>query len=375
MITSILPAYTVLVLGFSPATFGLLDGLQQGGASLARIVSGFAADRQRRYKQVAAVGYVASAVSRLVMLLAGAGSWGLGGAVLMDRIGKGIRTAPRDALLSMSAAPDAVATAFGVHRSLDTVGATLGPVVAFVILRTTANDYPSVMVASLAIATVGVAILVTYVRNPTPELWRDLPPLQSRQTVKRLLADRRLTRLVLSAGALGAMTLADGMIYLLLQRRLGFSPAYIPLLFVATPATYAIAALPFGWLADRIGKRAVFVAGYVALAVLYVALLLPSSGWPVLIAGVALLGCYYAATDGILPALASTMAPSSIRATAIAVVGTAFDFGRLLASVAFGSLWAFTSPQLAVSVFLGGLVTVLAFTAPRMIEGTGESRI
>lgn len=371
MVTSILPAYTVLVLGFSPATFGLLDGLHQGGASLARVLSGFATDHLKRYKEVAAVGYLASAVSRLVMLLVGASSAGLAGAVLIDRVGKGIRTAPRDALLSMSASPETVATAFGVHRTLDTIGATLGPIAAFLILRETANDYPSVLVASLAIALVGVAILVTYVRNPKAGSWESLPALQTSEALAGLIRDQRLRLLVMCAGGLGAVTLADGMIYLLLQRRVGLSSGYIPLLFVATPGVYALLASPVGWLGDRIGKGVVFVIGYGVLALLYALLLLPSAGWATIVLSVALLGAYYAATDGILPAVASTVAPAPIRATAIAFVGTALDVGRLLASVVFGTLWAFLSPEYALGGFLGALVLSLAVIGPRLVQTGG----
>jgi nitrate/nitrite transporter NarK len=187
MVTSILPAYTVLVLGLSPATFGLLDGVHQSGASLARIVSGLATDRLGRYREIAAAGYIASALGRLVLLLSGASPVGLAAAIATGRVGKGVRTSPRDALISMSAPASLVGTAFGLHRTLDTIGATLGLIAAFSILRFTRDDYGSVMVASLAIALIGVAILLTYVRNPRPEHVRRPPALRLREAIQLAL--------------------------------------------------------------------------------------------------------------------------------------------------------------------------------------------
>lgn len=134
MVASILPIYLVFALRFTPLEFGVIDGLYQGVTALLRIVGGIAADAWRRYKEIAAIGYAASAVCKLGLIAAG-GAWGaLAVVLLVDRTGKGIRTAPRDALISLSSATSSLGTAFGVHRALDTAGAFLGPVVAFALL-------------------------------------------------------------------------------------------------------------------------------------------------------------------------------------------------------------------------------------------------
>jgi MFS family permease len=374
MITSILPAYSLLVLGLSPAAFGVLDGLQQGGASLARIASGLVTDRFGKYKQIAAGGYVASALSRLGLLAAGSNPLLLSGAVLADRIGKGVRTSPRDALISLSVPPFAVGRAFGVHRALDTAGATLGPIAAFVLLRVTRNDYPSVIVTSFAVALVAVAILMTYVRNPASSgTATSLRPLLEGGAVGSLLSRGGVRTLVSCALLLGAVTLADSMIYLMLQRRIGFDYQYIPLFYVATPAVYAALAVPFGRAADTAGRGTILLCGYAALAVLYVMLMLPSAGWVTLGACVVLLGAYYAMTDGVLPALASGLVGPSNRATAIALAGTALDVGRLIASMAFGLIWSLTSPRSAIGAFVVALLVALTLVSGRVMRLEGRA--
>lgn len=223
MVTSILPAYLIFARGISPSTFGVVDGVYQGGASVARLLSGLVTDRLRRYKEVAAVGYFASALSRVGLLLAGATPAWLVSAILLDRVGKGVRTAPRDALLSLSAQRGGLGTAFGVHRTLDTVGATLGPLAAFGILWFTQRDYESVLVVSAGVALVGLAILLTFVTNPARPLTPAPPPSDTAAQV-RLLENWPFHALAACACVLGAVTVSDSLIYLALQRQTGLQP-------------------------------------------------------------------------------------------------------------------------------------------------------
>ncbi|MGC4080619.1 MAG: MFS transporter [Vicinamibacterales bacterium] len=365
MVTSILPAYLVLTLGVSPAIFGLLDGLHQGGASLARLVSGVATDRFRRYRELAVSGYLASALSRAVLLFSGSYAPGLAASTLIDRLGKGIRTAPRDALISLSAPPEGLGVAFGVHRTLDTIGATLGPIVALAVLWFTRQDYRSVIVASFAIGLVGAAIPLAFIRNPRRSVHDDDPSFEH-----PLRHSAALRRLVIVAGALGALTIADSMVYLVLQRRIGFPSSYMPALFVATPAVYALLAVPCGRLADRFGRGVLLIAGHMGLLALYAILLMPTLS---LITGslcIVLLGAYYAATDGVLPALASAALTERSRATGLSLVGTALDLGRMAASMLFGLLWTTMNVEWAVGGFAAGLTIVLAAAAPVLLRAS-----
>jgi predicted MFS family arabinose efflux permease len=360
MVTSILPAYLIFARGISPSAFGVLDGLHQGGASLARLLSGLIADRLRRYKEVAAIGYLASTLSRVGLLLAGAAPAWLMSAILLDRVGKGVRTSPRDALISLSAPPGGLATAFGVHRTLDTVGATLGPLVAFGILWFTQRDYEAVLVVSVAVALIGLAVLLTFVTNP-PHPETTAPTCSpSDDTAQAMLRQNRPFRaLAACSWILGAVTLSDSLIYLALQRQTGLQPIYLPLLYVVTPAAYACAAAPVGLLADRIGRNWVLMGGHMALALLYAVLLLPAPAWVTGAGVIGLLGLYYAATDGVLPALGSVTLPRASRATGLSVIGTAQDMGRLTASLGFGWLWSRGSMTSAVAVYLAALLVAL----------------
>ncbi len=367
MVTSILPAYLIFVRGISPSTFGVVDGLYQGGASIARLLSGLVTDRLRRYKEVAAIGYLASALSRVALLLAGAAPAWLVSAILLDRVGKGVRTAPRDALISLSAPRGRLGTAFGVHRTLDTVGATLGPLVAFGILWFTQRDFESVLVVSIAVALIGLAILLTFVTNPARPMTTAAASAPASITSQaRLLANPPFRALATCSGFLGAVSLSDSVIYLALQRQTGLQAIYFPLLYVATPAVYAAAAGPVGRLADRIGRNWVLAGGHVALALLYAVLLLPAPAWATGTGVIALLGLYYAATDGVLPALGSGVLPPASRATGLSVIGTAQDMGRLVASLGFGWLWSRGSIDSAVAVYLAAILTALLMLLPTL---------
>src|SRR4051794_391963 len=148
MVSTILPLYLVYTVGLTPVQFGVVDGIYQGGAAITRLVSGFFSDRLRAYKQVALCGYTLSAICKPLMIAAGS-AWGvLGTIVFVDRTGKGIRTAPRDALISLSSEPDRLGTSFGVHRALDTTGAMIGPLLAFGILMLVPNGFDSIFMVS-----------------------------------------------------------------------------------------------------------------------------------------------------------------------------------------------------------------------------------
>jgi hypothetical protein len=171
----------------------------------------------------------------------------------------------------------------------------------------------------------------------------------------------------LFAAILGFVTIADSLVYLTLQRRTNLPLEWLPLMYVATHAAFGVFALPFSWMADRAGRGVVVVGGYVALLCLYGVLLAPSFGAATLVASVVLLGAHYAATDGLLPALASGILPETARATGLSLLATFQDVGRLLASVAFGWVWTRGSMDAAVIVFAIALGAALLTLASRLI--------
>jgi MFS family permease len=363
MITSTLPLYAMFSLQMSPAAFGLLDGVQQGGASLMRLAGGVVTDRWRQHKAVAVFGYAASAACRLGLLLVGRSPAGLTALALVDRFGKGVRTSPRDAMISLSTPRAGLAAAFGVHRMLDTLGAMLGPIAAFAVLARIPGAYDVVFVTSFVLALIGVAILVAFVRSPVVPAG-SMRPLAA--GAWQLWRDPRIRTMVVSVGGLGAATLSDSFIYLVLQRRLDFNPVYLPLLYVATPAVYMLLAAPVGWAADRVGRGVVVMMGYAALLAVYAVMLLPAAGLITLVFSIVCMGAYYAATDGVVPALTSAVVDARVRATGLSLVGAANDVGKIVSGLAFGFLWSGLDVQAAVGIFAAGLLVMVMVAGPAL---------
>jgi MFS family permease len=360
IVTTILPLYLVYTLGFSPLQFGIVDGLQQGAAALVRVAGGFAADRTRRHKEVAIVGYGLSAFARLG-LLATNSLQALSAIVFLDRTGKGIRTAPRDALISLSSDRDALGTAFGVHRALDTAGAMIGPLLAFGLLWLNPGEFDPIFVASFCFGLIGLALLVLFVENrPVPVA--DAAHVSLRAAFK-LLGRPRFATLALVGGALAVFTISDGFLFLALQRHLDFQQRLLPILFVGTAGVFMVLAIPVGRLADRVGRGRVFVAGYVPLVAAYLLLLVPGFGSLEIALFLLLLGAYYAATDGVLMALASTTLPPALRGSGLALLVTATSLGRLLASIVFGTIWTWQDVETAIAAFAIGLLVAMAVAA------------
>jgi MFS family permease len=371
MVTTILPLYLIYTLGLTPLEFGVIDGLQQGAASLVQVASGFAADRFHRYKAVATCGYGLSAACRVGLLAAG-NSFGLISAtIFVDRTGKGIRTAPRDAMISFATPTENLGTAFGVHRALDTAGAMIGPLVAFGLLVLIPNGFHSIFVVSLCFALIGLSIIGLFVHDPKPSA-SDPTERPALHAVAGLIAQPAFRALLLAGGALALATMSDGFVYLLLQQHLKLATRTLPLLFVATSFVYMLLAVPIGRLADRIGRGRVFLVGYALLLPVYASLLAPTEGVWVGVAAIVLFGTYYAATDGVLSALASSLLPSSLRASGLSLVVTVTGVARLVASIAFGAVWTFASAQLAVIVFAVGLIVALAVAVILLREKTGK---
>jgi len=359
-VSAILPVYVTTILGMSPLAYGVIDGLYQGVSATVRLAGGWVADQWDRPKWVAFVGYATSALTKLALL----GAHGFGAITVIitaDRLGKGLRTAPRDAVIAASAPPELLGRAYGVHRSLDTVGAAIGPLLAFTILWQLEGDFTAVFVVSFVAALLGLAVLGLLVPNVRPN--------RRARSSAGLAADSRATsgpaagptgpthdagqprrplrqafsgpmrRLVAVAALLGVLTISDGFLYLSLQQRDDFAARYFPLLFVGANVAYFALAVPMGRLADRLGRSRVFVAGHVLLVGAYLCAASATGGVVTTVACLMLLGAFYAATDGVLAALTAEIAPPASRASCIAATQTSVAAGRFVSSLLFGVLW------------------------------------
>ncbi|MFP3987366.1 MFS transporter [Streptomyces sp. E11-3] len=374
MVTAVLPLYLVLGLGLSPLQFGFLDGLYNGVTAFVRLAGGHIADRWRRHKLVAGSGYALSAASRLGLLLAGGSTPALSTALAADRVGKGVRTAPRDALISISCDERDLGRAFGVHRAMDTTGALLGPLIAFALLWVTADAYDAVFVVSFCFGLLGVLLLYAFVpgRESAPSAaGRSATTLRS---TLRLLATPAFRRILAVASLLGLVSVGDGFLYLVLQKRLALDAAYFPLLALGSAAVYLLLAVPVGRAADRIGRRVPYLLGHLALLGAYLLLLSSITGWPLTLSVLLLHGVFYAATDGVLMALGGPVIPKEQRAGGMALLQSGQAIGRLLASVLFGAAWTVWSMHTALVLASAALAAALLTACLLLPASLPESR-
>ncbi|WP_312678564.1 MFS transporter [Microbacterium sp.] len=335
-VSAILPLYITGFLGLSTIAFGVLDGLYQGTSALVRIAGGYASDRLDQPKWVAFVGYALAAVARVGLLL-WSGFGALTAVITADRIGKGIRTAPRDALITATSDPQHLAGSFGVHRMLDNIGAAIGPFLAFLILLIVPDGFHLVFAASLAFAGIGVLILGLIVPNVRA---RRAAQADGRRRVDwRVVTRGRMRRVLAAAGILGLVTIGDGFVYLVLQARSDFAALWFPLLYVGTNVAFLAFAVPLGRLADRVGRARVFVWAHAGLLAAYVVAVLPVADIAATVLCLVFLGAFYAGTDGVLSALTAQLTPVETRGTAIATAQTVVAVTRFAAAAGFGVLW------------------------------------
>jgi MFS family permease len=362
-VSSIIPLYLTFQLGFTPLAFGVFDGVYQALASITALLGAALADRFRRHKEVAGAGYLMSALCKVGLLFTRSMWVPATGFLYLDRAGKGIRTAPRDALISLSSDRGHLGESFGVHRALDTVGALLGPLLAFALLTAKPGDYSTVIVASIAVGFIGVAQLTLFVRNAGARPADDEPRVRGVAVLRSLVGRRAYGPVLIAGFVLGAFTVSDALLYLTFQRHSSMGLQYFPLLPVGTSLVYLLLAVPLGRIADARGRRRIYLLGFALLGCGYLMLLTPDPGTGRLLGLLALMGAYYACTDGVLAAIASAALPESLRTSGIAVLNIAVSLGRLVSSLVFGYFWGRHGSHVALDISLIGLVGAIGVAA------------
>lgn len=336
MVHSLLPLFLVGVLGSSATLVGVLEGLAEGTALVVRVFSGTLSDRWGRRKAPAVLGYGLGALSKPLFALATSASL-VFGARIMDRIGKGIRGAPRDALVADLTPPSQRGAAFGLRQSLDTVGALLGPALAVLLMWLWHDDIRLVFRVAAVPAVLAVLLLVLGVKEsrvpaatqaaPTARRWRALPDLPPAYWW------------VVGIGALFMLARFSEAFLVLRAEQSGLPIRYVPLAMVVMNIVFAASAYPFGALSDRWSHRRLLALGLVMLLLADLALATAARGVPVVFLGLALWGLHLGITQGLLSVMIARSAPAHLRGTAFGVFGLVSGVAVLLASMVAGVLW------------------------------------
>ncbi|MGH2718828.1 MAG: MFS transporter, partial [Actinomycetota bacterium] len=373
MVAAVLPLFLTVRLGFTALQFGATDGALGVITSVAGLITALMADRWRRYREMAGAGYAVSAASRIGLVTAR--TWfPILGWLSADKVGKGVRTGPRDALISLSAPEGRMGEAFGLHRMLDTGGALGGPLLAVLLLTVAPGSYTTVFVAAFFIALIGLSIIGLLVRNLGSR--RAGSPLgRLTSPLAELWSHRRFRRLALATALLSLPAISDSFLFLTLNTRIVMSQKWFPALFFAESMIYLLFAVPFGRLADRLGAGRVLLAGQAALGASYVLLLVTGDRLALLIGVPLLLGIFFAATSGVLAALASHVVPTSSRTTGLAVIGVIVAGGGALAEMGFGAVWLERGSHEALAAATAVLIALglLAVVVLRPLLRTGSA--
>ncbi len=362
LIHALLPLFLVDTLGVSMAAVGLIEGVAEATASITKVFSGVLSDRIGKRKLLAVIGYGLGAASKPVFPLAGSAAAVLA-ARFVDRVGKGIRGAPRDAMVADVTAPELRGTAYGLRQALDSVGAFAGPLLAVVLMAAYADRIRAVLWWAVVPAAISVLLIVFAVREPagTAPARRQVP--LRRRDLKALGRDYWM---VVGIGVLFTMARFSEAFLVLKGQASGLSLTLVPLVMVCMNAVYATAATPVGALSDRIGRRGLLAAGMVVLALADVVLATgPGLVW--LFAGASLWGLHMALSQGLLSALVADAAAPNVRGTAFGVFNLVTGVMLLLASVVAGALWQAVGPAttFGAGAAFAVVVALLLLAAPR----------
>lgn len=355
MVHSLLPMFLVSTLGASALVLGVIEGLAESTALGVKVFSGALSDYWGQRKQLAVAGYALSALTKPVFPLASSVSMVLA-ARFVDRVGKGVRDAPRDALVADMAPPAIRGAAFGLRQALDTVGAVLGPLLAAGLMLLWANDFRRVFWVAAVPALLAVLLIALAVHEPARRaggLHRN--PIQ-RDNLRRLGAPYWS---VVAVGTLFGLARFSEAFLILRAYQSGIAMALVPLVMVAMNLVYAASAYPFGTLSDRVNPRYLLAAG-LGLLVLADGVLASSSHWAAVLAGVALWGMHMGVTQGLLSSLVAATAPQDLRGTAFGVYNLLGGVALFAASAGAGLLWSHWGAAAAFGVSAGfGLLALL----------------
>ena len=368
LVHSLLPIFMTTVLGASMITVGIVEGVAESAAAISKVFSGVLSDYFRKRKILAVFGYALSALTKLIFPLATTIGW-VFGARFIDRIGKGIRGAPRDALVADIAPPQLRGAAYGLRQALDSVGAFVGPLLAIVFMIWFASDIKAVLWVAVLPAFLAVLLLVIAVREPKHPEHAIAPG--SRLT----LADAKHLPLrywlVVLLGAVFTLARFSEAFLILRAQDMGLAIVYVPAIMIVMNIVYSAFAYPAGAAGDRLSARTLLVLGLLVLIIADVVLAVATSPWMAFI-GAAFWGLHMALTQGLLSKLVADTAPVQLRGTAFGIFNLTSGGALLLASVIAGSLWTTLGASatfIAGASFAAVTVMGLLLYRPKLISG------
>lgn len=359
MIDSVLPLFLVSTLGSDLLTVGLIEGIAESTASVLKVFSGIFSDYLGQRKQLAVLGYGLSTGVKLLFPFATSPTWVLI-ARFGDRFGKGIRVAPRDALIADVTDKNNLGAAYGLRQSLDTIGAFTGPIVAFILMSISENNFKLVFWVALIPGIFAVILLAVFIKEPK---------VKSQQAQKNILNWYTLKSLGKEYWILVTVTLIFNLgnssdAFLLLQsERIGVPSAFVPLTIVVMNFTYFLSAYPVGLISDRVGRLGLLIGGFLLYALTYLGFAFTSTSWQIWVL-FAMYGLYQGMTKGLFSAMVAEKVPANLRGTAFGFMNLAAGIALFIASILAGSLWKLISPQVAfvASSFFAVLAIAILLT-------------
>jgi len=351
MIYPLVPLFLTNVLGINMAMIGLIEGIAESTASLLKVFSGWFSDRIGRRKSLMLAGYTISTLSRPIIAMAGIWQQVLASR-FTDRLGKGIRTAPRDAIIAESAESTHLGRAFSFHRAMDTFGAVVGPALTFALLGFFNNDYRTIFWLSMVPGVIAVILIVLFIQE------RKKQPKPETERPKLTLAhfDWKVKFFIVIATLFALGNSSDAFLILRAQQ-VGIPVATIPVVYLVFNLVYSLSAVPAGMAADKFGKKRIILLGFVLFAGLYYGFAVAASASTIwLLFG--LYGLFMGFTEGIQKAFLATIIPPDFKATAFGVYAAAVGLAMLPASLVAGWLWDHVSP--AATFYFGAATATLA---------------
>lgn len=336
MIYPLIPIFLTSILGAPVAIVGLIEGIAESTASVLKVFSGWLSDRVSQRKKLTVFGYGLSACSKPIFVFAFSW-WYVLVARFADRVGKGIRTAPRDALIADAGEKDKYGISFGFHRGMDTLGAAIGPLLAFALFPLFNHNYRIFFLLSVIPAVIGVCILAFFVKEKARILKNEKVKLSLKPFDKKF----KLFLLIVLIFTLGN---SSDVFLLLRAQNVGIATGFIPLVYFLFNIVYAMTSPPVGQLSDKIGRKEVIVVGYSIFAMVYFGFAVVQSAFMVWIL-FAVYGLYYAFTESILKAFTADMVPSELRGTAYGFLNLVLGIALFPASLVAGILWDRISPR------------------------------